>query len=245
MGCDIHCYAEIKENGIWRGITLAERNSLPDPDWFRFAENSKVGNDKYWQERRRMWKEGKIDRWVEDTEEEEIVDAKAFEIEVGRNYSLFAILADVRNYDNFTPIAMPKGLPTDVTKHIKKLSDEYGCDGHSHSYIDMEEFKKFTKEAKQETMTGVVSVEEFKTYIKMGEPMSYCGSIMGKDIRMVSQDEMMEIVKSKQDDPNAYCKISWTKWNLKEIEYFIETVAEPLSKLTYPEDVRIVFWFDN
>ena len=261
MGCDIHCYAEIKENGVWRGITLEERNSLPDPDWFSYADEEEIkerakatGNEghsrmlstvPYWTERKRMWKEGKVDQWVEETEEEEIVDAKAFEIEVGRNYSLFSILADVRNYDDFTPISQPKGLPQDVTEHIKALSDSYGCDGHSHSYISMQEFKDFTKEAKQETKTGIVSVKEFKNYVETGEPQEWCGGISGTNVRMVSEDEMMEIYKSEVEDHNAYCKISWKKWNLKDIEYFIENTAEPMYKLADPENVRIVFWFDN
>lgn len=59
----------------------------------------------------------------------------------GRNYTLFGALAGVRSEG---PDA--KGFPEDVSDIIKKASDLYDSDGHSHSYSSLEEFKEALKE---------------------------------------------------------------------------------------------------
>ena len=118
MGCDIHMYAEVKKNNKW----------------------SKVG-DVF----ENMWysKDRELSDWnkpLTDTPYD------------GRNYDLFAILADVRNGhgfagcvtgERFNPISEPKGLPDDVSKKIKKESDKWDGDGHSHSYFTVKELLDF------------------------------------------------------------------------------------------------------
>lgn len=70
----------------------------------------------------------------------------------GRNYSLFAILADVRNGHGFAgvdtgdpvvPISEPRGLPDDVASETRSDSDEWGVDGHSHSHFTLAELMAF------------------------------------------------------------------------------------------------------
>lgn len=55
-----------------------------------------------------------------------------------RWYRLFGILAGVRDYE-VKPIAEQRGIPSDCCKEIKKECDDYGCDGHSHSYLTLKE----------------------------------------------------------------------------------------------------------
>lgn len=52
----------------------------------------------------------------------------------GRNYVLFAALADVRNRGGIEPIHLPRGLPADVSDAHAERATEYGIDGHSHSW---------------------------------------------------------------------------------------------------------------
>lgn len=112
MGCDIHLVVEKRgENGEW-----VRAESMGQP-----------------------W-------WVKDGSQlEEPVRQEWYR---GRNYALFAMLAGVRNYPGLdyksnkqllTPIAEPRGLPADVTEETKKYSDEWGIDGHSHSWLTLEE----------------------------------------------------------------------------------------------------------
>lgn len=57
-----------------------------------------------------------------------------------RDYDLFAFLADVRNYDeSIDPLDQPRGMPEDTSPMLFKLYEEYGVDGHSHSYFSLPE----------------------------------------------------------------------------------------------------------
>lgn len=58
---------------------------------------------------------------------------------INRHYDLFAILADVRNSSNVKPISKPRGLPEDVSLGVKANADNDGSDGHSHSWLTLEE----------------------------------------------------------------------------------------------------------
>lgn len=57
----------------------------------------------------------------------------------GRDYALFATLANVRNYGDITPISEPRGLPDDVSDIVEKASNDWGDDGHSHSWFTAKE----------------------------------------------------------------------------------------------------------
>lgn len=62
---------------------------------------------------------------------------------VDRCYALFALIADVRNSDGkIKPISKPKGLPADANWLTRKSSDEFGVDGHSHSYLTSAEIAR-------------------------------------------------------------------------------------------------------
>lgn len=70
------------------------------------------------------------------------------QIYTGRNYDLFAILANVRNGtgfagvktgDGFNVIADPRGLPEDCDERIREWSDW----GHSHSWLTLAEILAF------------------------------------------------------------------------------------------------------
>ena len=122
-----------------------------------------------------------------------------------RSYSMFAFLADVRNYDHCEPISEPKGLPTDISGEVR---EEYGdgSDWHSASHLTTKELldfdyeKEFWNRRVMKNNTGASLAEEGE-----GTVLSY-------------------------------------RENLGEF-FFLH--LEELKQLGNPEDVRIVFWFDN
>lgn len=64
-----------------------------------------------------------------------------------RWYALFNLLAGVRGHDeSLEPISYPKGLPKDVNPYIKKESDDWDTDGHSHSWLTLGELKRYKVE---------------------------------------------------------------------------------------------------
>lgn len=71
-----------------------------------------------------------------------------------RNYHLFAILADVRNYlrcvigdsdEKFTPIAEPKGFPEDASREVASYYNDshFAGDLHSPTWYTLKELEDF------------------------------------------------------------------------------------------------------
>lgn len=60
---------------------------------------------------------------------------------IHRNYLLFEKMAGVRgSVEN--ALAPPKGLPDDISNITRIDSEQWGIDGHHHSWLSSEEFKK-------------------------------------------------------------------------------------------------------
>ncbi len=54
---------------------------------------------------------------------------------IQRDYSLFTKMAGVRNYDGITPVALPRGLPADMSVPTKLDADRWEGDAHSGSWL--------------------------------------------------------------------------------------------------------------
>jgi hypothetical protein len=222
MGCDAHIYVEVKKNGQWKKVGKV----FPNP-YYRPAEKKETYNK-----------------------------PKTDQPYSGRNYDLFAILANVRNGrgfagsdtgDGFIPIDMPRDLPKNVSKTIKDISDEWGVDGHSHSYFTLRELNEYdwNRETKHRGFVGVAEYNEFKAE---GSPSGWCTMIDGKDIKKVSNSAFEKVVKLNPPDiKNYYTQVEWTVAYKDAIgKYWFEKTIPALTKLSKnPDDVRIVFWFDN
>jgi hypothetical protein len=150
----------------------------------------------------------------------------------GRNYHLFAILANVRNEDDGNEyISEPRGVPDDMSPQTKDQYDKWDSDGHSHSYLSLAELKEF--EAKH-------------------IPIKFSGMMTAENARLVDIGQM----------PNEWCRGTnnsayvHRKWEL-HIDYLAEliTLLEARKKevfniyanddTTRDNQIRIVFWFDN
>lgn len=235
MGCDIHLYVERKDDtGQW--VTA--------------------------------------DTWEQDEYGEDRLSVRYDNrYYTGRNYNLFAMLADVRNGFGFAgtpinkpvvPLAAPRGLPEDVTEPVKAESDRWGVDGHSHSWFTVAELMAYDW-TQTITHIGVVGAATFYAWEgwarEKGEsPKDWCGDISGLNVRKISEDEMRALVKSyesherqrhqtvallAQRESHTYCRVSWSQPYYKPASEFLGQVLPRLWRLGKPEDVRIVFWFDN
>ena len=61
-----------------------------------------------------------------------------------RDYNFFAFLADVRNYSNIEPLVPPRrNLPADVSEYVLAQRNEWGSDGHSTSWVSVDELFAF------------------------------------------------------------------------------------------------------
>lgn len=174
----------------------------------------------------------------------------------GRNYDVFSILADVRNGygfagvktgEGFNPISNPKGLPNDVSELVYDASDAWGVDGHSHSYLTLRELLDY--DWNQVTKhVGYVGKEEYKIFKENGKPDTWSGGIWGSDVKYISNQEMDEILNgSASDTPNTYTQVSWDEPYYVSADNFYTKSIPMLKELSdgKPNDIRIVFWFDN
>ena len=178
---------------------------------------------------------------------------------MGRNYTVFALLADVRNGYGLDPIVDPRGLPKDVSKEIKDESDEWGVDGHSHSHLTLKELMVAKSRQYQITKCGIVDMFNYIEYLENGQPSCWCGMISGPGIHIVNNEKMNEALKTATNEQKSkefysttktryYTHIDWEVEANMELSHFFKHVLpqlEPLSESTAHDDVRIVFWFDS
>lgn len=220
MGCDIHMRAEVRKNNKWEIVGEVFPNRYYRP-------------------------ENELSEWNQP---------KTAEPYGGRNYDLFAILADVRNGrgfagiktgEGFVPISEPKGIPEDASEEAKEFLNSYGGDGHSHSFFTVSELMAYDWEQKTGKQ-GYVTIEEYKNFKENGHPEAWCGGVDGGGVSKITNEEMDEILKSGNTQPDTYTLVKWrTSYRDSVGDYFLVNTMDELKKLGEPENVRIVFFFDN
>lgn len=189
-----------------------------------------------------------------------------------RNYSLFAILANVRNGfgfagtptgTGFVPISQPRGIPEDVCPEIREVYEDYGRHDHSHSWLTVRELLEYdwTQETTREGILDAVEFWEWERWNREhGEsPKSWCGGISGPRIKFISEEQMRALVKPYydfQDYRKAKDQIEtnfgdyrvrcvWKQPYFKCVRGFLSDTMPRLWRLGVPENVRCVFWFDS
>ena len=165
---------------------------------------------------------------------EDEAEFTVIEIYKGRSYSLFSVLANVRNDDDNDYICEPKGVPEDCNEHIKRDIEHWGEDGHSHSYFTLKELIDWQKKHNVIKYRGYMSPEDAKNVDKGKMPSMWWqnGNHRWQVYREweVKKNILNPIIECMQeryiDVMNCGC-------------YSKETLME------HAEDMRIVFWFDN
>ncbi len=194
-----------------------------------------------------------------------------------RNYGLFSILANVRNGrgfagcdtgDGYNPISLPRGLPGDVSPVVKAVSNQWGGDGHSHSWLTVSEIMAY--DWTQVTVRrGFVSAPEYFnwTYGSWNQkdqgnaPQRYCGDIHGPRIEKVDEETLRTRIDKALVDapenwkarheiitealPDTFCRVSWEEPYWRAGQMFLGQTLPQLWALGPPDDVRIVFFFDS
>jgi hypothetical protein len=152
---------------------------------------------------------------------------------------MFSILANVRNYGETEYIDEPRGLPEDVTEMVKEDAENWGIDGHSHSYLTLKELIDFQNKQTPLRHRGMISPEQQKDLDEKGlVPDSWCQgtNIPGYAFReWETKNEvllpMIEALKTRADE---LCFIYRFFWDRNYEECYQKA-----------ENIRILFWFDN
>jgi len=227
MGCDIHMYAEVKRCERWETVGHVFDFGWNNPNQatvmlYLGSEN----NNAYEFNRQRTM---------------EVFDR--------RDYRLFTILAGVRRVEHITPISEPRGLPEDVSEWIRNESNRWGVDGHSHSWLTLEELKSYPWDEPIPEF-GWVSLEEYRKYKLTGRPTAWSDGVGGGNVVHVSNEEMDKFLVDgpPDEDKSYYTQIMWFWPSSEACRYFYRRSLPQLEKLLQWEDVddvRTVFWFDN
>ncbi|WP_300673633.1 hypothetical protein [Desulfoluna sp.] len=150
------------------------------------------------------------------------------QIEVGRNYDLFALLAGVRNYSDVESISDPRGLPNDVCQEISAEYKTYEDASFSPSWLLVSELEQFDweKVIQKEGM-----VDKHVANLFAGNPMGFPVDKWPKDIQC-------SYARWKRDGVSV-------RWREKAIDisswYLLKDKVDNLcNNLT----IRFVFWFD-
>lgn len=153
-----------------------------------------------------------------------------------RNYDLFAILADVRNYCNNKYISLPKGLPDDITKETSEENLYWGNDGHSHSYFTLKELLDFEPEPIKRK--GYISKEDADKLDAGIIPTCWC-------IWTNQKDYVHREWSEQANELEALINLLKQRAHELGVIYNWEWKYEPNEAIKKSKNIRIVFWFDN
>ncbi|KAH0788614.1 hypothetical protein GPJ56_007296 [Histomonas meleagridis] len=164
------------------------------------------------------------------------------ELRVGRDYQMFAVMANVRNDDEneLEIISESRGIPNDVSKEVMEEVVRWSGDAHSHSYLKLNELVQYQKNFQPKKMSGMISLEEMEQFDEFGITPYYI----------------------YQDNRYDNFDLVWREWETKcPIDKLVEAIKKQVDKIgviplwQWEEDpngaynnssnIRIVFWFDN
>jgi len=128
----------------------------------------------------------------------------------------------------------------DVTSEVKKDSDDFGMDGHSHSYFTLKELIDWQEKHKQVKYRGMISPEAQKNLDEKGIlPDGWCRATneIGFEWREWVEncnilEDLISGLKKRADELNIIYDFLWEE----------ESYNEAYEK---SNGIRIVFWFDN
>lgn len=241
MGCDIHTRAEVFRQPYTYKLHKGEEVTVPGK--WRMIKDHMFDNLSFQEDR-------PIQGWNVPMQMEPYS---------GRNYTLFAWLADVRNYrDGLEPLADPRGVPEDASKGWKKYVKKWDCDLHSKSYFTLQELIDSEAKARnyQYWESGVINLEQYLELKKGNLPewwsmWSNRFTISSEDYEALSEEGKAELLH-KDNGLSADGTAIETKWKRPlwdSVSSFYEHTVERMKNLIPHDgtasDVRLVFGFDN
>ncbi len=230
MGCDIHIYVERRDpdSGVWAAIDGPDLMYPVYEQWVKEGRAKKIPS--YARER-------SYGGWLYE----------------GRSYTLFAILADVRNYDDLVPMSAPRGLPKDISPRVRGIAEEFGGVGHSHSWYTFKELRDYFV-ATQHTIRvgGLISLDEYRLLKENGDlPNHSCRGVSGPNVQTINEKEADRLLTGAAPlDPKIkyFVDAMWPVPIAEACKDFVSAITErlaPIAEEVGEDNLRVVFWFDN
>ena len=116
----------------------------------------------------------------------------------GRNYTLFGILAGVRNKD-MIPISEPKGSPNDASQGFLDELEQWQYDGHSLSYLTLQEILDYPLWDVEIPTEGLVSVKQYQELLELGKSRNgFFKTVNGPSDYVISNEEMDKYIANPE-----------------------------------------------
>ena len=228
MGCDIHMFVE-----EWDG-TSPIKEIVGEPAWRIIGGSLCTYDDESGNETEFDWGPTYHDR----------------------NYTLFAILADVRNWSssNIDPIDRPRGLPKDVSHEVKMAREYWDVNGHSASWLTLREILEYDGWEQKFAEVASSGPEGYRMWKETGDTLYlYLSRAKGREI----SNQEMDVVVSKMKKPDGNSVLMDVNSDIHTVATLTDTFSSVCdSFLKFVERlkdgaggdldrIRLVFWFDN
>ena len=254
MGTDIHITVQAHLGGAWTDIT---EQAMPLK-----AKAYKV------------WNNHPEYAHLTQEEKEEITSDYFEKCPESRNYSLFALLANVRNgygfadCEIFDPIKHfeLKGLPEEIEEEVCEYGS-YNGGYHNFNHFTYKEIVESDLWDQPIKAKGFVKLDTFLEYLeakktnKNAVPSGSCGDVSGGGVVKFSESLLTPLFeKGELDDwleanvdheQSVYVKCAWEEsLALKESNFYSWLMSDEMESLVYdecggPEDVRLIVSFDS
>ena len=188
--------------------------------------------------------------YVEKKRKDEKWEAHKFDTSDCGLQTLFAILADIKNYHGVKPIGSNKGLPKDISAIVlHELRNGCNCDD-AFSYYTLKELEDYdwNQIVHIEKYVSLDSYKEWMSRGKKGSPERYC---TGTTAKVISNEEMERLISenvSFEWGTEPYTEAKWSETYAEASYPLYEKMMPELKKLSEEcggtENVRIVFGFN-
>ena len=259
MGCDIHLYVEKLVNGKWESMDQWEK----DDEFHDICKEDLVNVEDTLKKNISQSRRAKLLKQKESLLQ--LINTTTYVIPYekrfysGRNYDLFTILAGVR-HSGLNTISSPRGLPGNMSPLVRKEYRKWLGDGHSHSYFTIEELDRFDWDQKcfQKTIVDASSYYQWYLGEYKGPPMSMyrfkeseevtvqeMKNRINKALEDFDEEATQEMLNDAVNSLNISCSVCWEETYAETCPRFTEETMPKLRALGLPNEVRIIFWFDN
>ena len=184
-----------------------------------------------------------------------------------RNYTLFAVLSNVRNNNGIRPLPFSEnGVPEDPSPGVEKNCSLNDSDLHSHTYFTLEDLLAVDpNEIAEDHSEVILFADQYQIYKETGKAPEDAQEYPwdhSEETREVTPEEMTMLLmsndvkklakrrKSKDHDGEMirmgpYVKVVVPRSYKQIVPMLFEVVVPELQKLGKPDAVRVVIAYDN
>lgn len=177
-----------------------------------------------------------------------------------RDYSLFGILADVRNGVGFAGIitgeAWPsitrgRGWPEGFARGRALPEPEYDEDeprdmgDHSFTWVSLDELQAYDWDGISATRYGIVTASDYELMELGKKPQQWCGDVAGRDVMVYDQPDYIKTKRLGQLAKQPYVRVWWQETARSATNDWPGRIIPWLERLADGRPLRLVLGFDS